>query len=138
MDPLSISVGILTILGACSTSIKFVQSVCDTPRELELLMAELDHLESVVKDINGLLLVGSSSPSIIKNLNEAHTKLGDVHIFIESRLSRAGSNSASKQVKAPRVSRRALIRQKSHLKAFTGDLRGIRSRLIDCVAILNL
>ena len=101
-------------------------------------MAELDHLESVVKDINRLLLVGSSSPSSLKNLNEAHTKLRGVHIFIESRLPRAGSNSASKHAKVPRVSRRALIRQEPHLKAFTGDLRGIRSRLMDCVAILHL
>lgn len=138
MDPLSISVGILTILGACSNSIKFVRSICDAPQELELLMTELDHLESVVQDIKGLSLVGSSSPSILKNLSEAQIKLGDVHVFIESRLHRAGSNSASKPVKVPRISRKALIRQKSHLKAFTGDLKGIRARLVDCVAILNL
>ena len=138
MEPLSISVAILSILGACSKSIKFIRSISDTPQELEILIVESDHLESVVKDIKRLLLVGSSSPSVLKNLNEAHSKVGDVHVFIEKRLQRAGSNPASKQVRVPRISRRALIRHKSHLKAFTEELIGIRARLVDCVAILNL
>ena len=138
MEPLSISVAILSILGACSKSIKFVRSISDTPQDLELLMVELDHLENVVKDIKRLLLVGSSSPSVLKNLNEALTKVGDVHVFIEKRLHRAGSNPASKQAKVSRISRRALIRHKSHLKAFTEELKGTRARLVDCVAILNL
>ena len=135
MDPLSICVGILAILGACSTSIKFVQSLSDTPRELDLLVTELDHLENIVKDVNGLLNVGSSSPSIVKLLDEARIKLGHVHTFIESRLHRAPLNSKSTPAK---VSRKALIRQKSHLKAFTNDLREIRARLADCMAVLNL
>ena len=135
MDPLSISVGILAILGACSTSMKYVRSLCDTPRELELLVTELDHMEILVKDVNGLLIAGSSNPSIVKILDEARTKLSHVHTFIESHLHRASPSSTSTPVK---VSRRALIRQKSHLKAFTDDLKETRARIADCMAVLNL
>ena len=88
-----------------------------------------------MKDVNSLLMEGSSTTSIVKILDEARTKVGDVHAFIESRLHRASPNSASTSVK---VTRRALIRRKSHLKAFTDDLKGIRARLADYMTILNL
>ena len=131
-DPLSITVGILAILGACSTSVKAIRSVYAAPKELAHLERELDHLKDVVKDIEGLAAQGGlGTDSLLKNVAYARDKAQEVHYFIQNDLS--SEPSASKKVR-----RRTVARQRARLKGFTGDIKIIRDRVADCLAISNL
>ncbi|KAL9607429.1 MAG: hypothetical protein Q9167_007659 [Letrouitia subvulpina] len=54
-DPLSITVGILAILGACSTGVKSLRSAHVSLEEYKRLEIELKHLHDVIKVVDGLL-----------------------------------------------------------------------------------
>jgi hypothetical protein len=50
-DPLSVTTGILTILGVCSIGVKALKSAFTAPQELARLETELSHLENVFREI---------------------------------------------------------------------------------------
>jgi len=129
-DPLSITVGILTILSACSAGTKLLRSVYVSPQEFARLEKELDHLHDVVKVVDGVInehqLTGNA---LIKNLTLAQSKLQEVHNFIHQSL-RHSSLSV--------VKRRALVRHRNRMMLFAKDLETVKAHVIDSILLSNL
>jgi hypothetical protein len=104
VDPLSITAGVLTVLGACSISVKALKSAYTAPQELARLEIELSHLEDVVREIELTTADdGGTSHGLIKIISRARVKVQQVHDFMQNKLYHASSVSA-------KIKRRSLIR----------------------------
>ena len=129
-DPLSISVGILAILGVCSAGVKSLRSAYGSSQELTRLEMELDHLHDVIKFVDGLAtehqLAGNA---LIKNLTLARNKLQEVHDFIDKSLRHSTSSP---------IKRRTLFRHKNRLVFFAKDIETAKAHIVDSVLLSNL
>ena len=129
-DPLSITLGILTILGACSTGTKLIRSAYVLPQEYARLETELDHLHDIIKFVDGLItkhpLTGNA---LTKHLNFAWNKLQEVQNFI--------NNSLRHSSLSP-IKRRALVRNKDRLASFAKDIETAKIHIVDSILLSNL
>ncbi len=129
-DPLSITVGILAILGACSAGAKSLRSAYASSQEYIRLEMELDHLHDIIKFVDGLVtehqLTGNA---LIKNLTLAQSKLQEVHNFIQ--------NSLRHSSLLP-IKRRTLVRHKSRLVFFAKDIETAKAHILDSILLSNL
>lgn len=130
-DPLSISLGILTILGACSAGTKSLRSAYALPQEYARLEIELDHLHDVIKFVNELVTKNPplTGTALTKNLNSARSKLQEVQNFI--------TNSLRHSSPSP-VKRRTLVRNKHRLATFAKDIETAKIHIVDSVLLSNL
>ena len=129
-DPLSISLGILTILGACSAGTKSLRSAYALPQEYARLETELDHLHDIIKFVDELVskhpVIGNT---LIRNLEFARGKLQQVQSFI--------TNSLRHSSPSP-VKRRTLMRNKHRLATFAKDIETAKNHIIDSVLLSNM
>lgn len=129
-DPLSITVGTLAILSACSAGAKSLRSAYVSPQEYARLEMELDHLHDVIKFVDGLVtehqLTGNA---LIKNLTIARSKLQEVHDFI--------FNSLRHSSLSP-IKRWTLVRHKHRLVSFAKDIETAKGHIVDSILLSNL
>lgn len=129
-DPLSITVGILAILGACSAGVKSLRSAYVSSQEYTRLEVELDHLHDVIEFVDGLVsehqLTGNA---LIKNLTLAQSKLQEVQSFIHKSL----RHSSLSPIKP-----RPLIRHKNRLGSFAKDIETAKAHIVDSILLSNL
>ena len=129
-DPLSISVGILAILGVCSAGVNSLRSAYGSSQELTRLQMELDHLHDVIKFVDGLAtehqLAGNA---LIKNLTLARRKLQEVNNFIDKSLRHSTPSP---------IKRRTLFRHKNVLAFFAKDIESAKAHVIDSILLSNL
>ena len=130
MDPFSITVGILTILGACSTGIKALKSAYASPQEYTRLEIELDHLHDVIGNVNRLVtehqLIGDT---LIKDLTLAENKLQEVNNFIHESLRHSGRSP---------IKRMTLARHKNRVVIFAKDIETVKAHIVDSILLANL
>lgn len=129
-DPLSISVALLAILGACSAGVKSLRSIYVSSQEYTRLEMELDHLHDVIMFVDGLLtehqLIGNV---LIKNLSLARSKLEEVHDFIHKSLRHSSPSP---------IKRRSLVRHKNRLVVFAKEIETAKAHIIDSILLSNL
>ena len=129
-DPLSISVGILAILGVCSAGVRSLRSAYGSSQELTRLEVELDHLHDVIKSVDGLVtehqLTGNA---LIKNLTLARRKLQEVNDFIDKSLRHSSPSP---------IKRRTLFRHKNQLLFFAKDIETAKAHIADSILLSNL
>ena len=155
MDPFSITVGILTILGACSTGIKALKSACASPQEYTRLEIELCHLQDVIRDVDRLVtkhqLIGDA---LIKNLTLAENKLQEVNNFIYESLRHSGRSTIKRMTLARHrdrvaifakdieglspIKRMTLVRHKDRVVMFAKDIETVKAHIIDSILLSNL
>ena len=130
-DPLSLSLGILTILGACSAGTKLLRSAYALPQEYARLEIELDHLHDIIKFVNELVIKNPplTGTALTKNLNFARSKLQEVQNFM--------TNSLRHSSPSP-VKRRTLMRNKHRLATFAKDIKTAKIHIVDSVLLSNL
>lgn len=129
-DPLSITVGILAILGACSTGVKTLKSACASSQEYTRLEIELDHLHDVLKFVDGLVtehqLTGNA---LIKTLTLARSKLEEVDNFIHHSLRHSSLSP---------IKRMTLVRHKNRVVFFAKDIETAKAHIVDSILLYNL
>lgn len=131
-EPVSIVAGALGILRVALSLIGAIKSHAATCEELGTLEMELDHLGDVLQDVRKLTSNQQHSPHIlVKNMVTAQDKVQQVHDFIHGRMYSGGSASR-------KIRRLSLIKEARKLRRFAQDVHSTRSRLTDCLAILDL
>ena len=129
-DPLSITVGILAILGACSAGVKSLRSAYVSSQEFKRLKMELDHLHEIINVVDGLItehqLTGNA---VIKNLTLARRKLQEVNNFINKSLRHSSPSP---------IKRRTLFRHKNRLVSFAKDIETTNAHIVDSILLSNL
>ena len=130
-EPLSITLGILTILGACSKGAKSLRAVYVAPHEYTQFEIELNHLQDVLKFVAGLFTEHRllMSNTLIKNLALAQNKLQEVQNFIHSSLRHSDSS---------RIRRRTLLRHRNRIAVFVKELEVAKAHIIDSVLLSSL
>ena len=129
-DPLSITLGILTIIGACSAGAKSLRSACKSPQEYTRLEIELDHLHDVVKLVDELVIQHQlTGNALVKNLTLARRKLQEVHNFIHTNLRHSSLSP---------IKRRTLVRHKSQIVVFAKDIEIAKAHIVDDIFLYNL
>lgn len=129
-DPLSITVGILAILGACSGGVKSLRSAYVSPEEYTRLEMELDHLHDVIKFVDGLVTEHQlGGNELIKNLTLARSKLQEVHDFIDKSLRHSSPSP---------IKRRTLFKHKNRLVFFANDIETAKAHVVDSILLSNL
>ena len=130
MDPLSITVGIFAILGACSTGMKLLKSAYASPQEYIRLEIQLDHLHDVIGYVQRLVtehqLIGDA---LIKNLTLAQSKLKEVNNFLHHSLRHSGRSP---------IKRMALARHKDRVVLFARDIETVKAHIVDSILLSNL
>lgn len=131
-EPVSIIAGVLGILRVALSLIAVVKSNAATSDELRTLETELDHLGDVLQDVRKITGNHQHSPQIlVKNMETAQDKVQQVHDFIHGRM-------YSGEPARRKIRRLSLIRDARKLKRFAQDVHSTRSRLSDCLTILDL
>ena len=129
-DPLSITVGILAILGACSAGVKSLRSAYVSSQEYTRLEMELDHLHDIIKFVDGLVTEHQLTGNVlIKNLTLARSKLQEVHDFIQNPLRHSSLSP---------IKRRTLVRHKNRLVFFAKDIETAKAHILDSILLSNL
>jgi hypothetical protein len=81
--------------------------------------------------LNIRLLVTGAQALVDQKYKQSAVKVQQVHDFIQNHLYHASSAPA-------KIRRRALVRQRPHLKVLTEDIKTVRSRLVDFMTVSNL
>jgi hypothetical protein len=122
-DPLSITAGILAILGACSTSIRVVKSCCNAPHEIRRLEVEVIRLAAVVRDVQGLgPSMVTCSEGLADTLETARLTVEEVSRFIQEWLYQAKNATQ-------RARRGFYFRKRNKTKDLSQELMIVRSEL---------
>ena len=129
-DPLSISVGLLAILGACSAGVRSLRSIYVSSQECTRLEMELDHLHDIIMFVDGLVTEHQVTGNVlIKNLSLARSKLEEVHDFIHKSLRHSSPSP---------IKRRSLVRHKNRLVVFAKEIETAKAHIIDSILLSNL
>ena len=139
MDPLSITTGVLAVLGACSTlsrTFAKIRSLRQAPAFLQALNNEISDLQLALLDINDFLTgaesAGISSPGTDREvqrlcsaiLDQTRETLREVEVLVNDRIAKATGGDHS------RVNFLPFIREHSRLTQLQGELRQARQRII--------
>ena len=129
-DPLSITVGILAILGTCSAGAKSLRSVYTSPQEYAQFERELDHLRDVIQCVDGLVTEHQlTGDALIKSLTLARSKLQEAHSFIYKTLRHSSLSP---------IKRRTLVRHKHRLVVFANEIETAKAHIVDSILLSNL
>ena len=129
MDPFSITVGILGILGASKqliTTLKKIHSLKGAPEELRALNSEVSAISFVVEQLNGLCRHRDESFSmpLEANLRDPLThineKLLELEKLVAFKLTKLGSTATKIQ-----VDRSRWLRYKPKVQEIREELKGI-------------
>ncbi|KAL8953433.1 MAG: hypothetical protein Q9222_000707 [Ikaeria aurantiellina] len=136
-DPLSITVGILAIAGACSAGVKLLRSTHTSSHELVHLANELEHLEHVIKAVDDLvanekLADNNAVQTLIRTSTErARTTAQPLQAFLQSHLSHP--NHVRKNIR-----RKLLVKDRKTLKRYAEEIHFARAGVADTLAISTL
>lgn len=136
-DPLSITVGILAIAGACSAGLKVLKAACTQLPELARLEDELDHLKQVIRAVEELgadseLMNNDAIRTLLtKTTTHAQVQAQQLQSFLQSLL--GPKTSVSKKIR-----RRMLITEKKRLQTFIEDIKTARAGIADSLALSTM
>ena len=128
MDPLSIGVSVLALVGTTGKVIKGfrqLKSLQDAPQELDDLLAEISHFELVLKAVQNAFQ--SAGPELSRLLETAQGVLLDFESLIEYKLTEAGTSK--------RVDRWQWVRRGRDVERFRGKLRDVTTNLVAFVGV---
>lgn len=147
MDPLSITVSIIAIIGAIETTGKGIASlrkIRDGPKELARLLREIDELHDVLLQINSVLdglqlepanQEGTHRGRTIEWIREQVGKADETMIELDRLGQACSKTSNSGQVEC---SRRRWQQNRKKATTLLSDVQSIRGKLLSSLAILNL
>lgn len=136
-DPLSITVGILAITGACSAGLEVLKAACTGLPELARLEHELDHLQDVIRGVEGLgvdseLLSNDLIKALlIKTTTHAQVKAQQLQSFLQTLW---GPEISIRK----KIRRKLLIMERKRLQTFIEDIKVARAGIADSLAISTL
>ena len=130
MDPLSITAGVIAVVGAAQdagkSSLKFLRTVKNAPGELQDLIHEVDQIEAVLEDVKDAVESSQRSSRALNLLLErAKEKLVELDKLIHYEL--------VKPKEVVRVDRVAWATHQKHVVRLREELRNIRH---DITAVL--
>ena len=138
MDPFSLTTGILTLLGACtsaSATISKLRRLKDAPGLIQALNNEISDLSLVPKDasdyLEGAKNTNSSGPAITETmfdlcsstLDQAKAKVLNVEAMIHYQVSKPDSDTGL------RIDKTAFLRNYTRILQLQSDLRDIRQKI---------
>lgn len=134
MDPLSITVATIALIGAVSTSIKLLQKLATGPEGLSALLDDVSalrmlliELEALIKDPKGQKMIQSSTlPDLV---SIARASLAEIDDILSTRFLRRGSVESE-----PKTRRMSGFRSPQRLKELQHTLLTVR---INIAAILS-
>ena len=147
MDPLSITVGIIAIIGAITTTGKGIASlrqIRDGPQELTRLLGEIDELHDVLLQISSVVdslrLESANQDDIhgyrtIEWIKEQVEKADEAVIELDRLGQICSKTSDTGQVEC---SRRKWQQNRTQAKTLLSDVQSIRGKLLSSLAIINL
>lgn len=147
MDPLSIAVSTIAIIGAITTTGKGIASlrqIRDGPKELARLLSEIDELHDVLLQISsvvdGLRLEPANQEDThrcrtIEWIKEEVEKADETIIELDRLGQICSKTSDTGQIEC---SRRRWQQNRTKAKSLLSDVQSIRGKLLSSLAILNL
>ncbi len=139
MDPLTITTGVLTLIGACNalaSTIQKLHHLREAPKELESLEKEISALHSCADGISHLVQAhGPSRKRAIGQISigvcvgDARQKIEQIqHVLDRSLLDLSSSNKIRKS---------AWLRWQSEFNRLRQELRDVRSEIGTCISLFN-
>ena len=132
MDPFSLSVGILTIIAAVSTSIKSLDHALHAERELSSFITELEGIKSVVEEIKAYPASLSSNPLLAASLSRAKVRIEESHDIVTRY--RWPSGQIPKRRSIDPIT---WIRKRSKVQRSCDGLKASRAELTTSLQLLN-
>ena len=129
MDPFSLTVGIIGILGVggqLAVSLRKIQSLKGAPDELRALNGEMSDLFLIVEQLNGLCRQCNENSNMPQEANLHHLlarmkeKLLELEMLVAFRLTKPGSTASEIQ-----IDRSRWLRLKGNVQRIREDLRSI-------------
>lgn len=107
MDPLSITASVIALIGAVSASVKLVQQLSNAPEDMALLLAEMDALRLLLKEIEPLLTGGQTAPlqghSLRDVILKAKETLAKIDEILRTKFLRRKSTGATQKPRQIRL-----------------------------------
>lgn len=138
MDPLTITTGVLTLIGACNalaSTIKKLHHLREAPGELEALEKEISALLSCADGISHLVQIhGQSRREVIGQISvgvcigNARQKIEQIQQTLDRSLLDLSSGKIRKS---------AWLRWQSEFARLRQDLRDVRSEIGTCICLFN-
>lgn len=147
MDPLSVTVSVIAIIGAITTTGKGIASlrqIRDAPKELARLLSEIDELHDVLQQIysvvDGLRLESAGQEDIhtyrtIEWIKEQVEKADEAVLELDRLGQICSKTSDTGQTEC---SRRRWQQNRTRAKTLLSDVQSIRGKLMSSLAIINL
>ena len=130
MDPLSLTVGLMTLIGTCATASKTLVKICrlgQAPALLQALNNEMSDLRLALMDIYEHLEKAKKDETVLRMgeliFDQTREKVQEVDMIVQYRILRAGGK-ASLQVKPM-----AFLRERDRLCQLQSELRHARQRI---------
>ena len=133
MDPFSLSVGILSVIGTISTSLKAIDHVIYAEKDFNSFATELESIRNVVEEIKGLPNYVKSSPLLPASLRRAKERIEESQKVIGQY---QGHNGLL--LKRQSIKRLAFLRKRSKIQRASDGLKASRVELITCFQLLNM
>ena len=125
MDPLSITTGIITILGVVSSAVRARRAVYKAPGEVESLLNDLTDSEIIIKDVEATLqeagIANAQSSDLTNSLEATIALLDELLRIIRDDIRKTGNSL--------KVNRLAWIRAKHKVTTLRTSLDRIRLEL---------
>ena len=142
-DPLSVTAGIIAVLGAIESVTKTlarIKSIRNAPNELLALINEVSDLKLILSDVQSYLADCTASQQLPREplqhmstlANRARDRLLELDELIQYRFTKA--DSTTDQIK---VSRREWARARSTIETFRQSLRDIRLNIVTQMVVVN-
>ncbi|KAI9689009.1 MAG: hypothetical protein M1822_000746 [Bathelium mastoideum] len=129
MDPLSITAGILAIIGAVNSSISVTLKFCEAHQELNLLRDELDHFCAIIQEIESMGIELKRHKSLFTVLQQSKTIVTSLEKQLNQRiLAREGKMAV----------RLAWLKHSFRLRDLRKQLQLSRSKIVEALGVANL
>ena len=130
MDPFSLSLGALSAIGACSTSLKILVGFCrlgGAPALLQALNNEVADLRLALEDVYDHLEKLRDDEAIVRMgtllLDQTKAKVQELEMLIQYRILKAGREASLE------VQRLSFLQERNRLNRLQTDLRQARQRI---------
>lgn len=139
MDPLTITTGVLTLIGACNalaSTIKKLHHLREAPQELEALEKEISALHSCADGLSHLVQANGQTRkeaigriSIGVCVGDARQKIEQIQQFLDRSLLDLSSRD--------KIRKSAWLRWQSEFNRLRQELRDVRSEIGTCISLFN-
>ena len=146
MDPLSLTTGILTLIGACVAASRtlakirrfkkahsIIEAIENEISELQLMLVHMsDHLDSTNSKASALSNADKPALRLCASIiNQTRDKIQEVHSLIQHQLLKEDKSKSTK------VSKRAFTRHFGKLIKFQTELQELRQRIADVGSVIG-